>query len=224
MLGWVGSLINKGWLDRERYVPPSERKLRCGHGRPVQRSSALLSPAVMFGTRKTWDLGHAPCLQELWKKDISLDDGQRDEQLIVLQSESQERTEDQLWLCEYLRCCLLNEESAFRRIQLYRNTTLGNSLQESLDELIQTQQITPQLALQVLLQFDKAINTALANRVRNRVNFRGSLNTYRFCDNVWTFVLNDVEFREVTDLVKVDKVKIVACDGKSESTQNKTDK
>ncbi|XP_054466674.1 kinesin-like protein KIFC3 [Anoplopoma fimbria] len=27
----------------------------------------------MFGTRKTWDLGPAPCLQELWKKDISLD-------------------------------------------------------------------------------------------------------------------------------------------------------
>ncbi|XP_036820184.1 kinesin-like protein KIFC3 isoform X4 [Oncorhynchus mykiss] len=40
---------------------------------PVQRPSALLSPVVMFGTRKTWDLGHAPCLQELWKKDISLD-------------------------------------------------------------------------------------------------------------------------------------------------------
>ncbi|XP_034746691.1 transcription initiation factor IIA subunit 2 [Etheostoma cragini] len=77
--------------------------------------------------------------------------------------------------------------------QLYRNTTLGNSLQESLDELIQ-------------------------------VTLVGSLNTYRFCDNVWTFVLNDVEFREVTDLVKVDKVKIVACDGKSESTQNKNDK
>lgn len=53
---------------------------------------------------------------------------------------------------------------------------------------------------------------------------QGSLNTYRFCDNVWTFVLNDVEFREVTDLVKVDKVKIVACDGKSESTQSKLDK
>ena len=38
---------------------------------------------------------------------------------------------------------------------------------------------------------------------------KGSLNTYRFCDNVWTFVLNDVEFREVTEL---DKVKIVACE------------
>ena len=39
----------------------------------VQRSGARLGPAVMFGSRKTWDLGHAPCLQELWKKDLSLD-------------------------------------------------------------------------------------------------------------------------------------------------------
>ncbi|XP_070536087.1 transcription initiation factor IIA subunit 2 [Ptychodera flava] len=101
--------------------------------------------------------------------------------------------------------------------QLYRNTTLGNSLQESLDELIQSQQISPQLALQVLLQFDKAINNALSSRVKNRINLKGHLNTYRFCDNVWTFVLNDVEFREVTEMVKVDKVKIVAVDGKSSS-------
>ena len=98
--------------------------------------------------------------------------------------------------------------------QLYRNTTLGNTLQESLDELIQSQQITPQLALQVLLQFDKSINNALASKVKNRVTFKGRLNTYRFCDNVWTFVLNNASFREVGDSVKVDKVKIVACDGK----------
>lgn len=98
--------------------------------------------------------------------------------------------------------------------QLYRNTTLGNTLQESLDELIQLGQITPELALKVLQQFDKAINNALANRVKNKINFKGHLNTYRFCDNVWTFVLNDVEFKEVSDLVTVDKVKIVACDGK----------
>lgn len=44
----------------------------------------------------------------------------------------------------------------------------------------------------------------------------GKLNTYRFCDNVWTFMLNDVEFREVQEVAIVDKVKIVACDGKSE--------
>lgn len=98
--------------------------------------------------------------------------------------------------------------------QLYRNTTLGHTLQESLDELIQMGQITPQLALKVLLQFDKAINLALANRVKNRITFKGKLNTYRFCDNVWTFVLNNAEFKDVQEIAKVDKVKIVACDGK----------
>uniref|UniRef100_A0A8C3VI06 Transcription initiation factor IIA subunit 2 n=1 Tax=Catagonus wagneri TaxID=51154 RepID=A0A8C3VI06_9CETA len=66
--------------------------------------------------------------------------------------------------------------------RLYRNTTLGDSLRQSL------------------------------------MIIRGSLNTYRFCGNVWTFVLNDVEFREVTELIKVDKVKIVACDGKNTLT------
>ncbi|KAL5020076.1 hypothetical protein ScPMuIL_002968 [Solemya velum] len=98
--------------------------------------------------------------------------------------------------------------------QLYRNTTLGHTLQESLDELIQCGQITPQLALKVLLQFDKAINTALASRLKNKITFKGRLNTYRFCDNVWTFVLNNVEFRDIQELAKVEKVKIVACDGK----------
>ena len=99
--------------------------------------------------------------------------------------------------------------------QLYRNTTLGNSLQESLDELIQTQQITPQLALRVLLEFDKSINHGLLTRVRNRVTFKGDLNTYRFCDNVWTFVLKNAEFSDCLAKAKVSKVKIVACDGRA---------
>ena len=34
MLGWVGTLINKSWLDRQRGVHPAERKTRCG---PVRK-------------------------------------------------------------------------------------------------------------------------------------------------------------------------------------------
>lgn len=99
--------------------------------------------------------------------------------------------------------------------QLYRNTTLGNCLQESLDELIQTHQITPSLALQVLLEFDKAMSRALSTNVRNKMTFKGFLKTYRFCDNVWTFVLGNVEFKEAHQSdIHVDKMKIVACDAK----------
>nr|CAG4648423.1 EOG090X0L7F [Moina brachiata]SVE93404.1 EOG090X0L7F [Moina brachiata] len=100
--------------------------------------------------------------------------------------------------------------------QLYRNTTLGNTLQESLDELIQYGQITPQLALKVLVHFDRTMNQSLAQKVKTRLTFKaGKLNTYRFCDNVWTFLLSDVEFRDVAELCKGDTIKIVACDGKA---------
>ncbi len=36
--------------------------------------------------------------------------------------------------------------------QLYRNTTLGHTLQEALDELMQMQMLSPALAIQVLHQ------------------------------------------------------------------------
>lgn len=77
-------------------------------------------------------------------------------------------------------------------------------------------QITPNLALKVLQHFDRAINTALSQRVRNRTTFKGHLNTYRFCDNVWTFVLDDVEFKDaMIENTNIDRLKIVACDAKS---------
>lgn len=108
--------------------------------------------------------------------------------------------------------------------QLYRNTTLGHTLQEALDELMQMQMLSPSLAIQVLQQFDKSINSALSTRVKVKVNFKADkLNTYRFCDNVWTFMLNDVEFRDSADLEKVDRVKIVACDAKAAVTQARPD-
>ncbi|XP_043188594.1 transcription initiation factor IIA subunit 2-like isoform X8 [Amphibalanus amphitrite] len=101
--------------------------------------------------------------------------------------------------------------------QLYRNTTIGHCLQESLDELMQYDQLPPALAMKVLLQFDKAISAALANRVKSRLSFKaGKLNTYRFCDNVWTLLLTGVEFKEVQDVAKADRMKIVAMDGRAQ--------
>jgi transcription initiation factor TFIIA small subunit len=60
------------------------------------------------------------------------------------------------------------------------------------------------------------MNNALASKVKNKLNFKGSLRTYRFCDNVWTFVMNGVDFREsCADVCSVDRLRIVACDGKA---------
>ncbi|KAK7151477.1 hypothetical protein R3I94_007957 [Phoxinus phoxinus] len=61
-----------------------ERRKRA---QPVQRSG-LLGPAVMYSTRKTWDVGHTPCLQELWNKDLSLDASSLD----ILMSDGEEES------------------------------------------------------------------------------------------------------------------------------------
>jgi transcription initiation factor TFIIA small subunit len=58
--------------------------------------------------------------------------------------------------------------------ELYRRSTLGISLADALDELIQSQQLTPQLAMKVLTQFDKSITDALSNRTRIRAVIRVS--------------------------------------------------
>jgi len=73
--------------------------------------------------------------------------------------------------------------------------------------------VTPELAMTVLKQFDKSVNEALANKVKNKMSFKGHLHTYRYCDNVWTLILENATFKVDSETVNVDKVKIVACDG-----------
>lgn len=57
---------------------------------------------------------------------------------------------------------------------MYRNTTLGNTLQESLDDFITCGQISNALATKILMQFDKSINAALSARIKNRLSFKVS--------------------------------------------------
>ncbi|KAJ1676846.1 Transcription initiation factor IIA subunit 2 [Spiromyces aspiralis] len=98
--------------------------------------------------------------------------------------------------------------------ELYRTSTLGMALTDSLDELIQAGHITPQLAIRVLGQFDRSISDALANKVRARATIKGNLQTYRFCDDVWTFIVKNPSFKFEHDNVTADKVKIVACNAR----------
>ncbi|KIH66921.1 Transcription initiation factor IIA, gamma subunit, beta-barrel domain protein [Ancylostoma duodenale] len=71
--------------------------------------------------------------------------------------------------------------------------------------------IPQQLAEKVLFIYDKAINKALAQKAKNKMYFKAEkLRAYRHCDNVWTFLMERVDFR---DSIRVNRVKFVACDG-----------
>ena len=90
--------------------------------------------------------------------------------------------------------------------ELYRISTIGITLVESLDNLITEGKIEPQLAIMILNSFDKSINnnlkemnvnntigkqTASANTNNNKVTIQGDLHTYRFCDEVWTLIIKN---------------------------------
>lgn len=61
---------------------------------------------------------------------------------------------------------------AERNYELYRKSTLGVSLSDTLDELIQSGQLSPAMAMKVLLQYDKSVNHLLATKVKNKTNFK----------------------------------------------------
>mmetsp|Transcript_6816 Transcript_6816/g.17456 ORF Transcript_6816/g.17456 Transcript_6816/m.17456 type:complete len:121 (-) Transcript_6816:856-1218(-) len=103
--------------------------------------------------------------------------------------------------------------------ELYRRSTLGMTLTDALDEMVTNGELTPTIAMKVLAQFDKCMGQAL-KEMKTKTTFKGTLDTYRFCDNVWTFILDDVTFNTTgpggyKDTAHVEKLKIVACDGKA---------
>ncbi|KAJ1287261.1 hypothetical protein BS78_03G417500 [Paspalum vaginatum] len=98
--------------------------------------------------------------------------------------------------------------------ELYRRSTIGTCLTDTLDDLVSSGVVSPELAIQVLVQFDKSMTEALDSQVKSKVNIKGHLHTYRFCDNVWTFILTDATFKSEEISETLSKVKIVACDSK----------
>ncbi|CAA3008581.1 transcription initiation factor IIA subunit 2 [Olea europaea var. sylvestris] len=98
--------------------------------------------------------------------------------------------------------------------ELYRRSTIGMCLTETLDEMVSSGVLSPELAIQVLVQFDKSMTEALENLVKSKVSIKGHLHTYRFCDNVWTFILQNAQLKSEDFQEMVGHVKIVACDSK----------
>ncbi|GME72376.1 unnamed protein product [[Candida] boidinii] len=99
--------------------------------------------------------------------------------------------------------------------EFYRRGTIGTSLADALDALIVDQRIQPQLAMKVLANFDRVTSDNLKEMVKSKLTFKGHLHTYRFCDDVWTFVIKDVNVKlDDNSNVPVDKFKIVACNSK----------
>ena len=99
---------------------------------------------------------------------------------------------------------------------LLLSRSLGVTLIKTLDELIQEAKLDPQLAMKILYHFDRVMAETLNDKGKARLTFKGSLDTYRFCDEVWTFLIKRVTFKmeNGSQSVTADKIKIVSCSAK----------
>lgn len=109
--------------------------------------------------------------------------------------------------------------------ELYRRSAIGSALADALDTLISDEKIQPQLAMRILNNFDRIISESLkAERglCKSKISFKGDLHTYRFCDDVWTFIIKNVAIK-MTDVsnndgndseLTAEKFKIVACNSR----------
>jgi len=100
--------------------------------------------------------------------------------------------------------------------ELYRRSSIGAALVEALDNFIAERQIEPQLAIKMLEHFDRVVAEVLNEKVKSRLSFKGHLDTYRFCDDVWTFIVKDITFKleNPAQQLKSEKIKIVAMNSK----------
>eukprot|EP00741_Cyanophora_paradoxa_P000830 tig00000444_g801.t1 len=113
---------------------------------------------------------------------------------------------------------------AHEPVSLYQKSTIGVCLTDAVDELVQTDTISPTLAMIILKQFDKSINEALATKAKAKCTIKDAkLHLYRFCDNVWTFIIDKPKIKPEggEELQVPDKVKIVAIRGAGEAEKSK---
>ncbi|XP_042599450.1 kinesin-like protein KIFC3 isoform X4 [Cyprinus carpio] len=144
----------------------------------------------MYGTRKTWDVGHTPCLQELWNKDLSLDvsassldilmsDGEEESSFLSLPNSVLQRhcltsdlsetatSEQQQLLIQTLqeRVCefqaRLRSEDATKRLLLQRLQTHDHQLNQDIHQNEEHSSINQEPQEQLRLQ-DSQLNQAVS--------------------------------------------------------------
>ncbi|CCF59948.1 hypothetical protein KAFR_0I01670 [Kazachstania africana CBS 2517] len=105
--------------------------------------------------------------------------------------------------------------------ELYRRSTIGNSLVDALDTLISEGRIEASLAMRVLETFDRVVAESLRENTQSKLTVKGNLDTYGFCDDVWTFIVKNCQVTVEgsaadgnNDTIAVDKLRIVACNSK----------
>lgn len=104
--------------------------------------------------------------------------------------------------------------------QFYRESNIGKAFQDTIEEKINSQIITPQQGNALLEKFDSAVYIVFNRSVHNKMSFKASIISYKNFADVWTFVVKNFVMTINDELVRADRVKIVACDANINADKN----
>lgn len=97
-------------------------------------------------------------------------------------------------------------------IALYRNCKIGETLKQSLKELSEAGKIPDDLSDKILSIFDTVMCEEIPKKPKNKCSIKGKVKTYKHCDDIWIFTVDNVYLRSETENFQSEKLRVVACD------------
>ena len=107
-------------------------------------------------------------------------------------------------------------------LEMYCYTTLGTSLQNTLDLFVQNGRISENLRASFMTAFKGATHEVMTEQVSLQGNLRGKMNTYRNNQGVYTFYVENAKLQtgdhnynaQILKIVCVEEAKVTAVPGR----------
>eukprot|EP01016_Furgasonia_blochmanni_P050545 TRINITY_DN7828_c0_g1_i12.p3 TRINITY_DN7828_c0_g1~~TRINITY_DN7828_c0_g1_i12.p3 ORF type:complete len:128 (+),score=20.54 TRINITY_DN7828_c0_g1_i12:286-669(+) len=96
--------------------------------------------------------------------------------------------------------------------KLYRDTRLGQSLRDTLEDMEKNNYIKKEMSDKILDKFDQVFLNFVRSSRPNKSTIKGHLHNYGHCDNVWRFDLQKANVKTDNDTFMSDNLKIMAID------------
>jgi transcription initiation factor TFIIA small subunit len=97
-------------------------------------------------------------------------------------------------------------------LALYRQSTLGNSLFEVLQELQNEKKISETMLKKTMEVFDKSICDEISKVNKSRATIKATITSFKNCDDIWIFYGKDATVKTDKEQLTSNKLKIITCD------------
>jgi len=117
-----------------------------------------------------------------------------------------------------------DQQSTTQPNSLYRSSTLGLTLAQSVEDLVEEDLLDPEISEHIMSTFDSVVAKTFDESIRARMTIEGELKTYRCLENSWELQVNNATAHLDGDVEYVPELLIFACKRNPASRQKRSKK